>query len=109
MTISSRTPEGLPHRCPVCGEMVTIEPSIDTGDAPCPKCGQLLWWFQKRYSDVTLSTDLIDELQLDSLDVVELTMELEGEFGIRIPNDDDGEIRTIRELVRYIRRTRLSD
>lgn len=44
MTISSRTPEGDPNQCPVCGHHVRLEPSIDTRDAPCSSCGHLLWF-----------------------------------------------------------------
>jgi acyl carrier protein len=44
VTISSRTPEGDPSRCPICGHRVRLEPSIDTRDAPCPSCGHLLWF-----------------------------------------------------------------
>ena len=44
MVISSRTPEGRPNRCPVCGSNLKIEPSDSTGDAPCPHCGHLLWF-----------------------------------------------------------------
>ena len=38
----SRTPEGEPNRCPVCGKPLQIEPSRPPGDAPCPHCGGLL-------------------------------------------------------------------
>lgn len=41
---SSRTPEGTPSRCPVCGNEVCIEPSTPSRDAPCPCCGHLLWF-----------------------------------------------------------------
>jgi hypothetical protein len=44
MNISSRTPEGQPNVCPVCGKHVQIEPSSPAGDAPCPHCGSLLWF-----------------------------------------------------------------
>ena len=44
MVIASRTPEGTPHRCPICRNAVRIEPSHPPGDAPCPHCGQLLWF-----------------------------------------------------------------
>src|SRR5262245_16406683 len=40
----SRAPEGEPNRCPVCGHDVWLEPSLASGDATCPKCGQLLWF-----------------------------------------------------------------
>jgi hypothetical protein len=42
--IASRTPEGEPNTCPVCGAAVAIEPSNPPGDAPCPCCGVLLWF-----------------------------------------------------------------
>ena len=44
MVISSRTPEGMPNLCPLCGNQLKIEPSIPPGDAPCPSCGHLLWF-----------------------------------------------------------------
>jgi len=44
MEPSSRTPEGLPNRCPICGKEIAIDPSMPAGDAPCPHCGHLLWF-----------------------------------------------------------------
>ena len=44
MTVSSRTPEGQPNKCPVCAAQIRIEPSLPWGDAPCPSCGHLLWF-----------------------------------------------------------------
>jgi len=44
MNPSSRTPEGQPNRCPLCGKDLRIEPSRPPGDAPCPHCGQLIWF-----------------------------------------------------------------
>lgn len=42
---SSRTPEGEPNRCHVCGSVVVIAPStFPAPDAPCPVCGSLLWF-----------------------------------------------------------------
>src|ERR1700722_18009765 len=43
MIISTRTPEGSPGRCRVCGNDVCMEPSLPAGDATCPHCGSLLW------------------------------------------------------------------
>lgn len=43
MDVSTRTPEGFPSRCPICGKDVIINPSVPPGDAPCPHCGSLLW------------------------------------------------------------------
>src|SRR4051812_10006417 len=44
MVISSRTPEGDPNRCPICGYRCRVEPSCLSPDAPCPRCGHLLWF-----------------------------------------------------------------
>src|SRR5262245_47047213 len=53
MTISSRTPEGEPNHCPVCGKDLFIEPSLDTRDAPCPHCGHLLWFRRTAHGPVS--------------------------------------------------------
>jgi hypothetical protein len=45
--ISSRTPEGEKNRCAVCGHVCRIEPSCLSPDAPCPSCGNLLWFAGK--------------------------------------------------------------
>ena len=43
--ISTRTPEGSPGKCPVCGHNFAMEPStVPTRDAPCPGCGCLVWF-----------------------------------------------------------------
>jgi hypothetical protein len=44
MNPASRTPEGEPNQCPICGREVRLEPSRPPGDAPCPNCGHLLWF-----------------------------------------------------------------
>jgi hypothetical protein len=44
MNPASRTPEGEPNQCPICGHEVRLEPSRPPGDAPCPYCGHLLWF-----------------------------------------------------------------
>lgn len=42
--ISSRTPEGEPIVCGVCGHASAVEPScFPTPDATCPCCGSLVW------------------------------------------------------------------
>ena len=43
MTISSRTPEGWPNTCPICGHDAKTEPSLDSEDGACPNCGSLVW------------------------------------------------------------------
>jgi anti-anti-sigma factor len=52
MVISSRTPEGRSNNCPVCGFDLKIEPCVPPGDAPCPRCGHLLWFVWEVLGDV---------------------------------------------------------
>lgn len=116
MTVSSRTPEGLPHRCPVCGRESALEPSFPGGDATCPSCGHLLWWFRDRFvistgpSPEAFASDrlLMADLGKDSLDLVELILELEEEFGVTIPDEDADDFRTVADAIRYIVARRLA-
>jgi acyl carrier protein len=87
----------------VCGAAVWIEPSAGTGDAPCPRCGQLLWWLRDRIGDLPLDASL-EEAGLDSLEVVELVMAIESEWGITIPDEDYEQLRSIGDVIRYLSR-----
>lgn len=51
--------------------------------------------------DVTLNTSF-QELNADSLDIVELIMALEEEFNLDIPDEEAEKIRTIGDAVNYI-------
>jgi len=44
MLPASRTPEGEPNHCPICGAEFCLDPSRPPGDAPCPDCGSLVWY-----------------------------------------------------------------
>jgi len=52
--------------------------------------------------EVTLETSF-EDLNADSLDVVELVMALEEEFDIEIPDEDAEKIRSIGKAVEYIK------
>lgn len=51
---------------------------------------------------ITMKSSLVDDLDADSLDVVDLIMSLEEEFDIEIPDEEIEEIKTVGDLVRYI-------
>ncbi|HZV00643.1 MAG TPA: acyl carrier protein [Planctomycetota bacterium] len=51
---------------------------------------------------VTPETHFINDLGADSLDTVELVMELEEEFDISIPDEDAEKIATVGEAIKYI-------
>lgn len=53
-------------------------------------------------ADVTLEASFRDDLEADSLDVVELVMELEDEFEIEIADDEAENINTVGDAVNFI-------
>ncbi|GKS10060.1 acyl carrier protein [Paenibacillus chitinolyticus] len=54
-------------------------------------------------SEVTLEASFKEDLGADSLDVVELVMELEDEFDLEISDEDAEKITTVGEVVNYIK------
>ncbi len=57
-------------------------------------------------AEVTLEASFKDDLGADSLDVVELVMELEDEFDIEISDEDAEKVTTVGEVVKYIEANR---
>lgn len=53
-------------------------------------------------SDVTMEASFVDDLGADSLDIVELVMAFEEEFGLEIPDEEAEKIRTVGDAVKYI-------
>jgi acyl carrier protein len=53
-------------------------------------------------SEVTPTASFTNDLGADSLDTVELIMELEKEFGMSIPDDQAEKIATVQDAVDYI-------
>ena len=52
--------------------------------------------------EVTNDASFTDDLGADSLDIVELVMAFEEEFGIEIPDEEAEKISNVREAVEYI-------
>jgi len=53
-------------------------------------------------STITMGSRLIDDLKADSLDIVELIMDLEQEFGIEIPDEELPKVQTVSDIVGYL-------
>ena len=51
---------------------------------------------------VVPEASFVDDLGADSLDLVELVMALEEEFGKEIPDEDAGNIKTVKDALTYI-------
>ena len=51
---------------------------------------------------ITLETSLIDDLDAESLDVVDLLMSIDDEFEVEVPDEEVENIKTVDDLVKYI-------
>lgn len=52
--------------------------------------------------EVTQQASFVDDLGADSLDIVEMVMAFEEEFGIEIPDEDAEKIKTVQDAIEYI-------
>lgn len=52
--------------------------------------------------EITPETSMMKDLDADSLDAVEIMMELEDEFEIEIPDEDAESFKTIGDIVKYV-------
>ncbi len=52
--------------------------------------------------EVTPAANFIDDLNADSLDLVELIMSLEEEFNVKISDEDAEKIRTVQDAMDYL-------
>ncbi len=51
---------------------------------------------------ITPEASIADDLSIDSLDAVELVMALEEEFGIKIPDEELGKLKTVQDIVNTV-------
>lgn len=52
--------------------------------------------------DITMETELVDDLGADSLDLVDLVMTLEDEFDLEISDEQIESVRTVGDIVKYL-------
>lgn len=55
---------------------------------------------------ITETTNIAEDLGADSLDLVEILMSLEDEFGVSIPDEAIPEIKTIKDVVDFIEKNK---
>lgn len=53
--------------------------------------------------EVAMESSFMDDLGADSLDVVELIMDLQDEFNLEIPDEEAEKIHTVGDVVEYIK------
>ncbi|HAZ37792.1 MAG TPA: acyl carrier protein [Clostridiaceae bacterium] len=53
--------------------------------------------------NITMESSFIEDLGADSLDVVELIMDLQDEFDIEIPDEEAEKVQTVGDVVDYIK------
>lgn len=51
---------------------------------------------------ITMESSFKDDLKADSLDLFEMVMALEENYGIEIPTDDLGKLETVADVIDYI-------
>ncbi|APU17094.1 MULTISPECIES: acyl carrier protein [Actinoalloteichus] len=52
--------------------------------------------------DVTQDKSFIDDLDIDSLSMVEIAVQAEDKFGVKIPDDELANLKTVGDAVKYI-------
>jgi len=119
--ISSRTPEGQPGRCPLCGADVSVLPAEPLGDAPCPACGTLLWPLPAGDAVFLLGANELTAVQraklrevaarfaageMDSMDRLEMLLELADILNVSIPDEAAERFETLDDVVSWYLRER---
>ena len=51
---------------------------------------------------ITMDSRLVEDLKADSLDVVELIMDIEQEYGLQIPEEELPNVHTVGDNIRFI-------
>ncbi len=54
-------------------------------------------------ANIKPETSFTDDLNLDSLDMVEMMMKMEEEFGVEIPEDKTEDLKTINDVTSYLK------
>ena len=51
---------------------------------------------------ITMESDIMSDFEADSLDIVDMVMTLEDEFGIEVPDEEVEKLHTVGDVVRFI-------
>ncbi len=51
---------------------------------------------------ITMDSDILEDFGADSLDLVDLVMSFEDEFGVEVPDDEVEKFHTVGDVVKYL-------
>ena len=51
---------------------------------------------------ITMDSDILEDFEADSLDVVDMIMSLEDEFGVEVPDEEIENFHTVGDVVRFV-------
>ncbi|WP_455129436.1 acyl carrier protein [Pseudoramibacter alactolyticus] len=52
--------------------------------------------------EITEESNLVEDLEADSLDIVELVMAFEDEFGVKVPDDELENVKTVGDILKIL-------
>jgi acyl carrier protein len=55
-------------------------------------------------AEVTIEKSFVDDLDIDSLSMVEIAVQTEDKYGVKIPDEDLASLRTVGDAVTYIQK-----
>ncbi|MGH3887460.1 MAG: acyl carrier protein [Pseudonocardiaceae bacterium] len=56
-------------------------------------------------SEITPEKSFVDDLDIDSLSMVEIAVQVEDKFGVKVPDDVLGNLKTVGDAVDYVTKT----
>jgi len=56
----------------------------------------------EKIEKITLETNVLDDLNADSLEIVEILMALDDTFGVNVPDEDVPTLKTVKDIVDYV-------
>ena len=59
-------------------------------------------------ADVTPGKSFVDDLDIDSLAMVEIAVAAQDKFGVEIPDDQLKDLKTVQDVVDYVKRSEVS-
>ena len=59
-------------------------------------------------AEVTPSKSFVDDLDIDSLSMVEIAVAAQDKFGVEIPDDELKNLKTVQDVIDYVRRAEVS-